>query len=231
MTENYTDEFAAAMAKAQGEMTNAKLNKTNPHFKSKYADLAAIRDTVVPALSKHGICVIHRTEHTETTMTQVTTLRGHGGFVESHFPIRLDAIQKIASQLTYARRYNLSGLCCISADEDDDAEGAEKTAKAKTPGANLRRAAGAVEQAPEPKPGEEPPAPPKGVTALKARATQLNQAMNAASDYDSLTTCWSSHAELLEDMKRDIPDWYTAAASRYAELEEKLAAQANAPPL
>ena len=36
------NELAAALAKAQGAMNNATMNRINPHFKSKYADLAAL---------------------------------------------------------------------------------------------------------------------------------------------------------------------------------------------
>ena len=42
--------LAAALAKAQGEMENASKNSQNPHFKSKYADLAEILNTVRPVL-------------------------------------------------------------------------------------------------------------------------------------------------------------------------------------
>ena len=38
------NELAAALAKAQGAMNNATMNRINPHFKSKYADLAALWD-------------------------------------------------------------------------------------------------------------------------------------------------------------------------------------------
>jgi hypothetical protein len=55
MMENAGNALAAALAKAQGEMKNAGLNKVNPHFKSKYADLPTIRDAVTGVLSKHGL--------------------------------------------------------------------------------------------------------------------------------------------------------------------------------
>jgi len=51
-------ELSKAMSIAQGELTNADKNATNPHFKSKYADLAEILNTVRPILSKNGLSVI-----------------------------------------------------------------------------------------------------------------------------------------------------------------------------
>jgi hypothetical protein len=47
------NELVTALAKAQAEMQNAPYNQTNPAFKSKYADLASIRDATIPSLTKH----------------------------------------------------------------------------------------------------------------------------------------------------------------------------------
>ena len=41
----------AALLAAQGEMPNAIINKTNPHFKNKYADLEAVREAAIPVLN------------------------------------------------------------------------------------------------------------------------------------------------------------------------------------
>ena len=50
--------FAKSFIKAQAEMVNASKDSTNPHFKSKYADLTSVRDACVPFLNKHGIAVL-----------------------------------------------------------------------------------------------------------------------------------------------------------------------------
>lgn len=118
-------DIAAALAAAQGEMKNAPLNRVNPHFKSKYADLSAIRDAVVPALSKHGIAVVHTIEHAGDYLTMRTRLiHASGQYVESTYPIAIDKPQVMGSAITYAKRYSLAALCCISADEDDDGNAA-----------------------------------------------------------------------------------------------------------
>ena len=54
-TSETINELAAALAAAQGEMQNAAMSAENPHFKSRYADLAAIRNATIPALSKNGL--------------------------------------------------------------------------------------------------------------------------------------------------------------------------------
>ena len=121
------NELATALAAAQAEMKNATLNKINPHFKSKYADLAGIRDTVTPALTKHGLSVVQGTDTTETGIVVVTRLMHKSGqWMESRFPIAYDKPQTMGSAYTYARRYSLSAMCAISADEDDDANAANE---------------------------------------------------------------------------------------------------------
>jgi hypothetical protein len=131
-TSEHINELATALAKAQAEMKNAKLNKINPHFKSRYADLAEIRDTVTPALSKNGIAVVHGMERAETGIDVVTRLiHASGQWVESRFPIAMDKPQAMASGITYGRRYNLSAIANISADDDDDANAANASTHEK----------------------------------------------------------------------------------------------------
>ena len=50
--------LSKALVQAQSEMSNAKKDATNPFFKSKYADLNAIREAVLPILNSHGISVL-----------------------------------------------------------------------------------------------------------------------------------------------------------------------------
>lgn len=114
--------LAKALVAAQGEMKNAPLNRINPHFKSRYADLAGIRDAVTPALSKHGLAVSQATEFGENGFYLITRLmHGESGqWIESTYPLTHNPNpQAIGSQLTYARRYSLSAIAGISADDDD----------------------------------------------------------------------------------------------------------------
>jgi hypothetical protein len=123
-TSETIEALAAALATAQGEMHNAPLNRENPHFRSKYADLAGIRDAVVPVLAKNGLAVTQITAFNANNQLVLYTRLTHksGQWIEGEYPIALDKPQQMGSQLTYARRYSLSSICGISADEDDDAE-------------------------------------------------------------------------------------------------------------
>jgi len=115
-------DLANALAKAQGQMKNATLNKTNPHFKSKYADLAAIRDAVVPILSANGIAVVQGLDGL-TVWTRL--MHGTNQWIESSMTIPNGQMQELGSAITYARRYTLSAICGIAADEDDDGNAAQ----------------------------------------------------------------------------------------------------------
>lgn len=130
-TSDSINEIATALAKAQGQMKNAALNKVNPHFRSKYADLAGIRDTVIPALSAHGIAVVQTMVPFDGRAAIATRLvHGSGQWIESLVPLP-DAtdMQKLGSAITYARRYSLSAICGIAADEDDDGNAAVTPSK------------------------------------------------------------------------------------------------------
>lgn len=124
-----------ALGKAQAEMKNAVFNKVNPHFKSKYADLASIRDAVLPALTKHGICVTQTTDLVDAGLVLRTTLRKGDDTIESVYPLPIDKPQVMGSAISYARRYTLAAICAISSDEDDDANAAQEGASPRKPAA------------------------------------------------------------------------------------------------
>lgn len=127
-TSEQLSDLATALAKAQGKMSNATLNKVNPHFKSKYADLAAIRDAVTLPLASEGISVVQLVGSDEGGAFLTTRLMHNSGqWVESVHPLPATAKpQEFGSALTYARRYSLAAICGISAEEDDDANGASE---------------------------------------------------------------------------------------------------------
>lgn len=126
-TETGNAELYGALAKAQGEITNATKDSTNPHFKSDYASLASILDTVKPALSKHGIAVFQGTAFDGSLVT-VTTVLAHagGGSISSEascVPIKADG-QGIGSATTYMRRYGLAAMTGVAQADDDGEESA-----------------------------------------------------------------------------------------------------------
>jgi hypothetical protein len=132
-TSEQINEIAAALAKAQGVMKNAPLNKVNPHFKSKFADNASVRDTVTPPLTANGIAVVQTLDVSDLGLVVSTRLiHTSGQWIESRCPIpAAPDMQKMGSAITYARRYSLSAICGIAADEDDDANAASTLAQSR----------------------------------------------------------------------------------------------------
>lgn len=116
-------QIASALLAAQKEMGTAKKDSANPFFKSKYADLNAIRETAMPVLNKHGIVVLQPTVTIEGK-NYVKTLLLHEsgesieGLTEIIFSKANDA-QAQGSGITYARRYGLQSLVNVGADDDD----------------------------------------------------------------------------------------------------------------
>lgn len=155
--------LAAALAKAQGEMENASKNSQNPHFKSKYADLAEILNTVRPVLSKHGLAVTQfpafesGTAHVETILTHAS---GEWMSGTCSAPVQKSDPQGVGSALTYLRRYSLAAVCGL-AQEDDDANAASKGPKQA---AQAPKVAPKLAHAPTPAPAQ----PVKHVPATKA---------------------------------------------------------------
>lgn len=104
-------------------MGAAKKDATNPHFKSRYADFAAVVDASRPVLSKHGLAIVQSTPADGPTVTVVTRLMHISGeWIESSVSMRSkdDSPQGIGSAITYGRRYGWSTLIGLAADDDDD---------------------------------------------------------------------------------------------------------------
>lgn len=114
--------IAAALAKAQGEMTGAAKDKTNPHFKSAYADLASVWDACRAALSKNGLSVVQPVSADGNRVT-VTTLLAHssGEWISGELTMTAaqNTPQGIGSCITYARRYALASMVGVAPEDDD----------------------------------------------------------------------------------------------------------------
>jgi hypothetical protein len=129
-TDKSTDLFgiARAFAAAQTEMHNPGFDATNPHFRNKFASLAAVRNAVVPILAKHGICVSQDLASVEGGVSCVTILTHATGqqmrFGPLVLPVSKNDAQGFGSAATYARRYALMAVACVVGDDDDDASAA-----------------------------------------------------------------------------------------------------------
>ena len=131
-TSEQISELAAALAVAQGMMENAIMNRTNPHFKTKYADLAAVLNAARKPLSANGLAIV---QTIGDGVLHTRLLHTSGQWIASEHPLPMSGKpQEIGSALTYARRYSLSALIGIAADEDDDANVATSRSNGKATG-------------------------------------------------------------------------------------------------
>jgi hypothetical protein len=125
-----------ALLKAQGELKNPPKDSVNPHYKSRYADLATVREAVLPAFLRHGLAVVQCPCELGADPA-LTTLLIHesGEWVETTIrlrPAKADP-QGVGSALTYARRYALQSVAGVAAEDDDDGNAASRPAKKPDP--------------------------------------------------------------------------------------------------
>lgn len=119
--------LAAALSKAQADITGALKDSSNPFFKSKYADLASCWDACRKQLAANGLSVIQTTDVGDAGPVLVTTLaHASGEWVRGVLPIltKDNSPQGQGSGITYARRYALAAIVGL-AQIDDDAEAAQ----------------------------------------------------------------------------------------------------------
>jgi ERF superfamily len=123
------DAFTRDMAMAQAEMENAAYNRVNPHFKSQYADYAAVRQAIAPAY-RYGFRTnfIIRFEYAPSgeplSILRLIVKHKSGHEEISERLIRGDTEQQQGSSITYGRRYLLSSYFGIASEDDDDGNAA-----------------------------------------------------------------------------------------------------------
>ena len=116
--------LAAALAKAQGAIKPAPMDRDNPFFKSKYATLTSLWESARAALTANGLAVTQATDFdNDGKVVLVTTLmHSSGEWIGSVYPV--DPVdrkpQSLGSAITYARRYAFGALVGLSSDDDDD---------------------------------------------------------------------------------------------------------------
>lgn len=115
--------LAGALAKAQSQIEGAAKDSANPHFKSKYADLASVWAACRDALTANGLSVVQFPgEMVENRMTMTTMLmHSSGQWIRQPLSIPLSKVdaQGYGSATTYARRYALAAVVGVCPEDDD----------------------------------------------------------------------------------------------------------------
>lgn len=124
--------IATALVKAQKAFGPALKTATNPHFRSKYANLSNCVEAVIDALNDNGIFLLQKNyDHQNGIMVETVFVHESGEMLECgclFFPAQKNDPQGFMSALTYGRRASLMAACGI-APEDDDGEAAVRPKK------------------------------------------------------------------------------------------------------
>ena len=107
------------------EVGKVRKDATNPHFRSKYADINAVLSVIMPVLTSHGIILTQSPKVLDSgsfmLITRLCSADDKDDFIESDTPLLLPDKtnpQKYGSALTYARRYAL--MCMLDLESVDD---------------------------------------------------------------------------------------------------------------
>jgi len=162
------NELGTALAAAQAEILPAKKDAENPHFRSRYADLASVWAACRVALPAHGLAVIQSPRLVpagELWLVELETLLIHasGQWVADTLavPVNPGSAQAVGSAVTYARRYALAAFVGVAPEDDD----------ANTTGPVVEKTV--LRQAEREKPRQKPPAPASEPPVETARGVHV----------------------------------------------------------
>jgi hypothetical protein len=126
-----------ALLKVQSKLGALKKDETNPYFKSKYVTLNAVREAILPVLTEAGIVLLQPItirdgkHYVVTTLVHAESGESISGETEVISKSYTDA-QQVGSGISYARRYGLMSLLCLSAEDDDGNSASGKSEPAQT---------------------------------------------------------------------------------------------------
>lgn len=121
------ENLAKALVAFRSKCPSIKYDSTNPHFKSKFASLAAIHAVIDPLLGEHGLAVMQFPIAADGRAgCRTVVIHESGQSLEESFtvPVAKNDPQGACAAVSYARRYGLSGALGLVTEEDDDGEAA-----------------------------------------------------------------------------------------------------------
>lgn len=131
-------ELATALCNVQAALEPARFNANNPFFKSKYADLNSVYDACRHLMADNGLSLVQfpsaaPIENGPAVALTSRLMHQSGEWLEETMiiPLAKATPQDYGSALTYARRYAVSAIIGIVADEDDDANQAQSAHRPK----------------------------------------------------------------------------------------------------
>ena len=130
---SFIKNLAAAYVQAQAEIGAAIKGNTNPHFKSKYADLGAVMDAVKPTLAKYGLGFVQEVTEREGGVYVETVIVHKSGETYRTGKLPMPAPKQdphgYGSAITYAKRYSLQAAFGVPSEDDDGNKAADGVQK------------------------------------------------------------------------------------------------------
>jgi hypothetical protein len=173
--------IAPALVKAGAALGPVAKDATNPAFRNKYATLDAIMEQVRPVLAAHGLCVLQGVTHPETVdgrviglsvETRLLHLSGEWVSTVVTLPVEKATAQGAGSAISYGRRYGLSAILGLTA-EDDDGNAASTRPAATAPARAAAPAAVADVPAGQRMHDRVPGTPASAMSLAKAETVEL----------------------------------------------------------
>lgn len=209
MTTTKTATLASALADAFAEFESATKDASNPHFRSKYADLPSVVAAIKPALINHRLFFTQATHDAEAGVCVETTVHHESGehmsFGKLFVPANKRDAHGYGSALTYARRYSLMTAFGIPA-EDDDGNAAAKSVANDTQNG---------------KDAPFPQGPAKNKTELKTMARQFWREVEGCGDPDELDALIKDkeNVRLVTQLVKALPAWWEGGTREGEEFE------------
>lgn len=118
------DKLASAFVALQADLKPVAKSANNPFYKSSYAPLSEVMESIQPILAKHKLAITQFPTNLDGVSALQTVLVHESGQTLQFAPVPLlltkqDA-QSQGSAMTYARRYGVMAVLGLVADEDDD---------------------------------------------------------------------------------------------------------------
>lgn len=220
--------LAHALAAFQAERPRVVKDSTNPHLGKMYAGLDAFESVILPVLAKHGLawtCAPTLNEERAFVLRYELIHAASGDKIAGVYPLTEGNPQIMGGAITYAKRYCLSAVTGVSADEDDDGHAASSAPPQRQPqrppqqrpqqGQQQRPAQGR-EAAP---PQDEPPQPETRPSGLDW-ASLLDRASNTDS-LAELRTLWKSWG--VDNAPKSIQDQFAARVEAVRRADQAIA--------
>jgi hypothetical protein len=181
----------AALAKAQGAFQPIEKNrsveiamKTGGKYRFRYADLEEIMAKTRPALSANGLALVQCVEQTQTgPLLTCRLLHANGGSLLSE--VQLPAARDLGdpkafgAAITYHRRYLVTAMLGVAADDDLDEDGQEMQPQQRQQSAGQKPAVATPQRrAPEQAPAA--PSASNGEPATQGEVAYITKKLSAA---------------------------------------------------